>query len=87
MFDNEKIFNLFNEKFSELIPDRIDGLVIFSLFLITKDNSEKKSFSESEIRQEIKKYLESNSDRDKSGSVEKQLQKLLGQNFIEPIKD
>ena len=87
MFDNEKIFNLFNEKFSEIIPDRQDGLVMFSLFLITKDNSEKESYSESEIRQEIKKYLGSNSDRDKSGSVEKQLQKLLGQNFIEPIKD
>lgn len=87
MFDNEKIFNLFNERFSEIIPDRIDGLVIFSLFLITKENSEKKSFSESEIRQEIRKYLESNTDRDKSGTVEKQLQKLLGQNFIEPIKE
>ena len=87
MIDNEKIFNLFNEKFSEIIPDRDCGLVIFSLFLITKDNSEKKSFSESEIRHEIKKYLESNSERDKSGIVEKQLQKLLGQNFIEPIKE
>lgn len=87
MFDNEKIFKIFNEKFSEVIPDRISGLVIFSLFLITKDNSEKKSFSESEIRLEIKKYLDSNSERDKSGSIEKQLQKLLGQNFIEPIKN
>ena len=87
MFDNEKIFNLFNEKFLEIIPDRDSGLVVFSLFLVTKDNSEKKSFSETEIRQEIRKYIESNTDRDNSGAVEKQLQKLLGQNFIEPTKD
>lgn len=86
MFSNEKVIQLFSEKYKSLLLDKNDALVIFSLFLALKENIEKKSFSEQEVRFEISKYIGSTSDRDKKGIIEKNLQKLFGQNSIEKFE-
>ncbi|MGB5944145.1 MAG: hypothetical protein WBG71_14770 [Leeuwenhoekiella sp.] len=85
MENQDKILEIFAEKFEFIVPNRTDAKVLFSLFIDEKKNSEKTSYSELEIRELIKKYHK----EDKGGEseprqkVEERFQTLLRQQFLE----
>ena len=87
----DKILEVFAEKFEHVVPHRTDARVLFSLFIDTKENPEKTSYSEAEIKELIKKYYkaesDSNTDREQRQKVEERLQTLIRQQFIDRNKD
>lgn len=85
----DKILELFSEKFTHIVPNRTDARVIFSLFIDCKQNQDKASYSELEIKELIKKYYKEATDteREQRKKVEEHLQNLLRQQFIDRNKD
>lgn len=85
----DKILEIFAEKFEHIVPHRTDARVLFSLFIENQKNSDKTSYSESEIKDLIKKYHkeDTETDREQRQKVEERLQTLLRQQFIDRNKD
>lgn len=81
----ERVLEIFTEKFEQIVPDRTDARTIFSLHIESKENLDKTSFTETEVKQLIKQYLkdESATEREQRQKIEERLQTLLRQQFIE----
>jgi len=85
MESQDKILEIFAERFEYIIPNRTDAKVLFSLFMETQNNSDKISYSEIEIRDLIRKYYrqDNEGEREQRQKVEERIQTLLRQNFFE----
>jgi hypothetical protein len=89
MEKREKILEIFSEKFDHILPDKTDARVLFSLFLDSKENPDKTSYGELEIKDLIKKYhkQDTSTEREQRQRIEEHLQTLFRQQFIERKKD
>ncbi len=85
MENQDKVLEIFAEKFEFIVPNRTDSKVLFSLFIEIRENTEKTSYSESEIRELIRKYHKENTEteREQHQKVEERFQTLLRQQFLE----
>jgi len=89
MVNLEKILEIFADKFEHIVPHRTDARVLFSIFIDSKKNTDKTSYSELEIKDLIRKYHkeDTDTDREQRQKVEERLQTLLRQQFIDRNKD
>ncbi|MBA4055366.1 MAG: hypothetical protein C0490_11690, partial [Marivirga sp.] len=89
MTEYQKIAEVFAEKFSHIIPSRIDAKVIFSLFLRLKENPDKTSDSEQEIKELIRRFIRETggSEREYRQKIEERLQILLRHQFLDRNKE
>jgi len=89
MENSDKILEIFAEKFRYIVPDGTDAKVLFSLFIDSTKNTDKTSFSESEIRDLIRTYhkADTESEREQRQKVEERFQNLLRQQFIDRNKE
>lgn len=85
MENQDKILEIFSEKFEFIVPNRTDAKVLFSLFIDIRKNTEKTSYSESEIRELIRKYHkeDTEAEREQRQKVEERFQTLLRQQFLD----
>lgn len=85
MENQDKILEIFADRFDYIVPNRTDAKVLFSLFIETQNNSEKISYSESEIRELIRKYYKQDNEgeREQRQKVEERFQTLLRQQFLD----
>lgn len=85
MENQDKILEIFAEKFEFIVPNRTDAKVLFSLFIDIRKNTEKTSYSESEIRELIRKYHkeDTETEREQRQKVEERFQTLLRQHFLD----
>jgi hypothetical protein len=85
MENYERILEIFADRFNQIFPEKEDAKVLFSLYIINKQNPDKLIFSELEIRELIRKhYKESNeSEREQRKIFFDRLQRLLIQSFID----
>lgn len=85
----EKILEVFSVKFEHIVPNRTDAKVLFSLYIEIQKNTDKTSYTESEIRELIRKFLKEDTDteREQRQKVEERFQTLLRQQFIDKNKD
>lgn len=85
MESQDKILEIFAERFEYIVPNRTDAKVLFSLFTDTRNNTEKTSYSESEIRELIRKHhkKDTETEREQRQKVEERFQMLLRQQFID----
>lgn len=85
----DKILEIFAEKFEHIVPNKTDAKVLFSLFIDTQKNSDKISYSESEIRELIRRFHKeaTDTDREQRQKIEERFQTLLRQQFIDRNKD
>jgi hypothetical protein len=87
----EKMLELFAENFRYFVPDSTDAKVLFSLFIDIKNNSDKFSFSESEVRTLISKHHKEDSDavgsRKPRHKIEERFQTLLRQQLLEKNRE
>ncbi len=86
MLENQdRILEIFAEKFEFIVPHRTDAKVLFSVFIDTQKNSERTAYSESEIREIIRKYHKEDTDteREQRQKVEERFQTLLRQHFLD----
>ena len=81
----EKILEIFATRFDQIFPDRNDAKVLFSLYMINKQNPDKLIFSELEVRELIRKHYKEDNETEKEQRKKffDRLQRLLSQNFIE----
>jgi len=81
----DKVLEIFADKFRYVIPDSTDAKVLFSTYIYGKENSEKTSYSELEIRELIRKYHKKDTDtqREQRQKVEERFQTLLRQQFLD----
>ena len=85
MENQDKVLEVFADRFEYIVPNRTDAKVLFSLFIETQNNSEKLSYSESEIRELIRKYYKQDNEgeREQRQKVEERFQTLLRQQFLD----
>lgn len=85
----EKILEIFADRFDQIFPDRDDAKVLFSLYIINKQNTDKLIFSELEVRELIRKHYkeDSVSEKEQRKIFFNRLQRLLSQNFIERTEE
>lgn len=85
MENQDKILEIFAEKFEFIVPNITDAKVLFSLFIDIRKNTEKTSYSESEIRELIRKYHkeDTETEREQRQKVEERFQTLLRQQFLD----
>jgi hypothetical protein len=86
MLENQdRILEIFAEKFEFIVPHRTDAKVLFSVFIDTQKNSERTAYSESEIREIIRKYHkeDTETEREQRQKVEERFQTLLRQHFLD----
>lgn len=85
MENQDKILEIFAGRFEYIVPNRTDAKVLFSLFIETQNNTEKTSYSESEIRELIRKHHkeDAETEREQRQKVEERFQILLRQQFLD----
>jgi hypothetical protein len=85
----EKILELFAEKFRYIVPDSTDAKVLFSIYIDSKNNTDKISFSETEVRELIRKHHkeDTETDREQRQKVEERFQTLLRQQFLDKNRE
>jgi hypothetical protein len=85
MENQDKILEIFAERFEYIVPNRTDAKVLFSIFTETHNNPEKLSYSEAEIRELIRKHHkeDTESEREQRQKVEERFQTLLRQQFLD----
>ncbi len=85
MENQDKILEIFAERFEYIVPNRTDAKVLFSLFTETHKNAEKLSYSEAEIRELIRKLHkeDTETEREQRQKVEERFQTLLRQQFLD----
>lgn len=89
MEGTEKILEIFAEKFRYIVPDSTDAKVLFSIHIDSIANPGKISYSESEIRELIRKHHKEDTEtgREQRQKVEERFQHLLRQQFIDRNKE
>lgn len=89
MENSDKILEIFAEKFRYIVPDSTDAKVLFSLHIDSTKNTDKTSYSETEIRELIRKHHkeDTETDREQRQKVEERFQNLLRQQFIDRNKE
>ena len=89
MENTDKILEIFADKFRYIVPDSTDAKVLFSIYIDSANNTDKTSFSETEIRELIRRHHkeETETDREQRQKVEERFQNLLRQQFIDRNKD
>lgn len=85
MENQDKILEIFAERFEYIVPNRTDAKVLFSIFTETHNNPEKLSYSEAEIRELIRKHHkeDTETEREQRQKVEERFQTLLRQQFLD----
>lgn len=85
MESQDKILEIFAERFEYIVPNRTDAKVLFTLFTETHNNAEKLSYSEVEIRELIRKQHkeDTETEREQRQKVEERFQTLLRQQFLD----
>lgn len=85
MENQDKILEIFAERFEYIVPNRTDAKVLFSIFTETHNNPEKLSYSEAEIRELIRKHHkeDTETEREQRQKVEERFQTLLRQRFLD----
>jgi hypothetical protein len=85
MEKQDKILEVFAERFEYIVPNRTDAKVLFSIFTETHNNREKLSYSEAEIRELIRKHHkeDTETEREQRQKVEERFQTLLRQQFLD----
>lgn len=85
MENQDKILEIFAERFEYIVPNRTDARVLFSIFTETHNNPEKLSYSEAEIRELIRKHHkeDTETEREQRQKVEERFQTLLRQQFLD----
>lgn len=85
MENQDKILEIFAERFEYIVPNRTDAKVLFSIFTETHNNPEKLSYSEAEIRELIRKHHkeDTETEREQRQKVEERFQTLLRQKFLD----
>jgi len=81
----ERILEIFADKFRQFFPEQEDAKVLFSLYIKSKQNPEKIIFTESEVRELIRKHYreESESEKEQRKKFFDRLQRLLSSNFLD----
>ena len=84
-----RILEIFADRFKQFFPEQEDAKVLFSLFIKSKENPEKIIFTESEVRELIRKHYkeESESEKEQRKKFFDRLQRLLSSNFLERGKE
>lgn len=84
-----QILEIFAEKFRYIVPDSTDAKVLFSLHIEGTKNPDKTSYSETEIRELIRKHHkeDTETEREQRQKVEERFQNLLRQQFIDRNKE
>ena len=85
----KNILELFSEKFRYIVPDSTDAKVLFSIYIDSKNNTDKISFSETEVRELIRKHHkeDTETDREQRQKVEERFQTLLRQQFLDKNRE
>jgi hypothetical protein len=85
MEKQDKILEVFAERFEYIVPNRTDAKVLFSIFTETHNNREKLSYSEAEIMELIRKHHkeDTETEREQRQKVEERFQTLLRQQFLD----
>lgn len=85
----EKTLELFAEKFRYIVPDNTDAKVLFSIYIDSKNNTDKISYSETEVRELIRKHHkgDTEADREQRQKVEERFQTLLRQQFLDKNRE
>jgi hypothetical protein len=85
----ERILEIFAVRFRQFFPEQEDAKVLFSLYIKSKQNPEKIIFTESEVRELIRKHYkeESESEKEQRKKFFDRLQRLLSSNFLERAKE
>jgi hypothetical protein len=85
----ERILEIFASRFRQFFPEQEDAKVLFSLYIKSKQNPEKIIFTESEVRELIRKHYkeESESEKEQRKKFFDRLQRLLSSNFLERAKE
>lgn len=85
----DRILEIFADRFKQFFPEQEDAKVLFSLYIKSKQNPEKIIFTESEVRELIRKHYkeESESEKEQRKNFFDRLQRLLSSNFLERGKE
>jgi hypothetical protein len=90
MMENvERILEIFADRFSQFFPEKEDAKVLFSLYIRNKQNPDKLLFSESEIRELIRKHYkeENETEKEQRKKFFDRLQRLLRSSFLERAEE
>jgi len=81
----DKILEIFSDRFNQFFPEKEDAKVLFSLYIKNHENPDKLIFSESEVRELIRKHYKEDSESEKEQRKKffDRLQRLLSSNFLE----
>lgn len=84
-----RILEIFADRFTQFFPEKEDAKVLFSLYIRNQENPDKIIFSESEVRELIRKhYKEVNeSEKEQHKKFFIRLQRLLSSNFLERAEE
>jgi hypothetical protein len=81
----ENVLEIFAERFSQFFPEKEDAKVLFSLYVQNKQKPDKFIFSESEVRELIRKHykIDNETEKEQRKKFFDRLQRLLSSNFLE----
>lgn len=85
----DRIIEIFAEKFNQFFPEKEDAKILFSLYIKNKQHTDKIVFSESEVRELIRKHYKEDNETEKEQRKKffDRLQRLLRSNFLERAEE